>query len=95
MVRLEWIIHDKWFEPVAGLFKSQIATLDPVKDVIVDLLEYEQLIDSSDIRIEHWQRMIKDISDNYDQYNGFVIIHGTDTMAYTASVLAFCFAWFG
>ena len=76
-------------EPVAGLFKSQIATLDPVKDVIVDLLEYEQLIDSSDIRIEHWQRMIKDISDNYDQYNGFVIIHGTDTMAYTASVLAF------
>jgi len=50
-------------QPVAGLFKSQIATLDPVKDVIVDLLEYEQLIDSSDIRIEHWQRIIQDISD--------------------------------
>lgn len=76
-------------QPVDGLFKSQIATLDPVKDVVVDLLEYEQLIDSSDIRIEHWQRIIQDISNNYDQYNGFVIIHGTDTMAYTASVLAF------
>ncbi len=75
--------------PLPGLFKSQIDTLEPNKDLEVDLIEYEQLIDSSDIRLEHWQRMINDISTNYENYDGFVIIHGTDTMAYTASVLAF------
>ena len=75
--------------PLPGLFKSQIDTLEPNKDLEVDLIEYEQLIDSSDIRLEHWQRMINDISTNYEYYDGFVIIHGTDTMAYTASVLAF------
>lgn len=75
--------------PVGGLFKSQIDTLDPVKDMELDLIEYEQLIDSSDIRLEHWQRMVKDIADNYELYDGFIIIHGTDTMAYTASILSF------
>ena len=75
--------------PVPGLFKSQIDTLDPIPDVQLDLIEYEQLIDSSDIRLEHWQRMIKDIADNYEAYDGFIIIHGTDTMAYSASVLSF------
>ena len=76
-------------KPVKGLFKSQIDTLEPVRDLDIDLIEYEHLIDSSDIRLEHWQHIIKDISDNYEKYDGFVIIHGTDTMAYTASVLAF------
>ncbi len=75
--------------PVAGLLKSQIDTLEPMSGVTIELLEYEQLIDSSDIRLEHWQRIIQDISDNYEIYDGFVIIHGTDTMAYTASVLSF------
>ena len=76
-------------QPVKGLFKSQIDTLEPVNEIRVDLIEYEQLIDSSDIRLEHWQRMIEDISVNYEKYDGFIVIHGTDTMAYTASVLAF------
>lgn len=75
--------------PVAGLFKSQIDTLEPLKEVQIDLLEYEQLIDSSDIKLEHWQSMVNDIASNYELYDGFVIIHGTDTMAYTASLLAF------
>lgn len=75
--------------PAAGLFRSQIDTLEPMQDVVIELLEYEQLIDSSDIRLEHWQKIINDISSNYDLYDGFVIIHGTDTMAYTASVLSF------
>lgn len=76
-------------QPIPGLFREQINQLEPDKNVHVDLIEYEQLIDSSDVRLEHWQRMIKDISDNYEHYDGFIIIHGTDTMAYTASVLAF------
>ncbi len=76
-------------QPIPGLFREQINQLEPDKNVHVDLIEYEQLIDSSDVRLEHWQRMIKDISDNYEHYDGFIIIHGTDTMAYTASILAF------
>ena len=52
--------------PVPGLFKSQIDTLEPIQDVQIDLIEYEQLIDSSDVKLEHWQRMIQDIADNYE-----------------------------
>lgn len=53
------------------------------------VLEYERLIDSSNIGIKEWQKIAKDIDDNYDTYDGFVILHGTDTMAYTASALSF------
>ena len=75
--------------PVKGLLREQLDTLDVIKDMAIDLFEYDELIDSSDINIVHWQKMVQDIKHHYDEYNGFVIIHGTDTMAYTASVLAF------
>lgn len=55
----------------------------------VDHIVFDPTIDSSDIRPEHWQRMVHTIEDNYDDYDGFVILHGTDTMAYTASALSF------
>ncbi|POF59717.1 L-asparaginase 1, partial [Vibrio vulnificus] len=51
--------------------------------------EYEPLMDSSDMTPEDWQHIANDIRDNYDKYDGFVILHGTDTMAYTASALSF------
>lgn len=76
-------------QPESGLFKSQLDTLDAVQDILFDLVEYPKLIDSSDIALHHWQRIIQDIADNYENYDGFIIIHGTDTMAYTASMLAF------
>lgn len=74
---------------VPGLFKSQLHQLAPVANVHVDLIEYENLIDSSEISSAHWVKMIDEIKQAYDNYDGFVIVHGTDTMAYTASVLAF------
>ncbi len=46
-------------------------------------------IDSSEIRIEDWVRIGEIVVKNYDQYDGFVILHGSDTMAYTASALSF------
>ncbi|MEP5612366.1 MAG: asparaginase [Cyclobacteriaceae bacterium] len=46
-------------------------------------------IDSSNIMIEDWVNLCKIIEDNYEDYDGFVILHGTDTMAYTASMLSF------
>lgn len=47
------------------------------------------LIDSSDVHPEVWERMALIIKDNYDEFDGFVVLHGTDTMAYSASALSF------
>lgn len=46
-------------------------------------------IDSSDLRISHWQQLAALIQENYDRFDGFVVLHGTDTMAYSASALSF------
>jgi L-asparaginase len=46
-------------------------------------------IDSSDMEPAMWAKIVHIINDNYDQFDGFVILHGTDTMAYTASALSF------
>ena len=46
-------------------------------------------LDSSNIRPQHWKLMVECIRDNYDRYDGFVIAHGTDTMAYTAAALSY------
>lgn len=51
--------------------------------------EYQPLIDSSDMTPEHWVSIAADIKANYAAYDGFVVLHGTDTMAYTASALSF------
>ena len=46
-------------------------------------------IDSSNVSIENWANMARIIRDNYARYDGFVILHGTDTMSYSASALSF------
>src|SRR5882762_6488698 len=46
-------------------------------------------LDSSDMQPEHWVELASRIDADMDNYDGFVIVHGTDTMAYTASALAF------
>ena len=46
-------------------------------------------LDSSNVTPEHWQQLVKLIRDNYESYDGFVIAHGTDTMAYTAAALSY------
>ena len=53
--------------------------------------EYQPLIDSSNMAPSDWQRIAQDIQDNYEHYDGFVVLHGTDTMAYTSSALSFMF----
>lgn len=55
----------------------------------IDSYQFDPPIDSSDMEPEAWRRLVRVISDNYDKYNGFVILHGTDTMAFTASALSF------
>lgn len=54
-----------------------------------DIHEYHPVIDSSDMTPAHWLEIATDIQTNYADYDGFVVLHGTDTMAYTASALSF------
>lgn len=56
-----------------------------------DIKEYDPLLDSSDLSPKDWVKIGNDIFENYDKYDSFIVIHGTDTMAYTASALSFMF----
>jgi L-asparaginase len=56
---------------------------------LFDIHEYHPVIDSSDMTPEHWRHIAEDIQQQYENYDGFVVLHGTDTMAYTASALSF------
>lgn len=55
----------------------------------IDNYSFSPLIDSSDMNPDFWIRLAGVIEENYEKYDGFVVLHGTDTMAYTASVLSF------
>ena len=55
----------------------------------ISTLSFSPLIDSSMMNPETWIELATIIEDNYDSYQGFVVLHGTDTMAYTASALSF------
>ena len=57
--------------------------------VRIDTFTFDPLIDSSDVEPSLWQSLARLIKDKYDMYDGFVILHGTDTMAYSASALSF------
>ncbi len=50
---------------------------------------FSPIIDSSDMKPEIWIELAALIAENYEKYDGFVVLHGTDTMAYTASALSF------
>ena len=55
----------------------------------VTIIAYKNPIDSSNIEPEHWTSIAEIIKEHYDSHDGFVILHGTDTMAYTASALSY------
>lgn len=57
--------------------------------VRIDAYTFDPLIDSSDVEPSLWTRLAHLVQDRYDDYDGFVILHGTDTMAYSASALSF------
>lgn len=55
----------------------------------IDTYTFDPLIDSSDIEPGIWKQLVEIIEEKYKDYDGFVILHGTDTMAYSASALSF------
>ena len=83
---------DHGYIPVSGHLQKQLANMpefhrEEMPDFVIH--EYQPLIDSSDMTPQDWQYIADDIKKNYHQYDGFVILHGTDTMAFTASALSF------
>lgn len=75
--------------------QSFLGALEAIQDLrhpdIADweLVEFSPLLDSSDITVKEWNKIGAAIADRYDDFDGFVILHGTDTMAYSASALSF------
>jgi L-asparaginase len=55
----------------------------------ISVYQFDPPIDSSDMDIMHWKKLVEIIYNKYRQFDGFVILHGTDTMSYTASALSF------
>ncbi|MDO6620697.1 MULTISPECIES: asparaginase [unclassified Shewanella] len=83
---------DDGFAPVAGFLTDCVKSMpefyhEEMPTFVIN--EYSPLIDSSNMAPPDWQRIANDIKANYHNYDGFVILHGTDTMAYTASALSF------
>ena len=58
-------------------------------DIQVDIEAFMPLLDSSDVNPDCWVRMAQTVYDRYEEYDGLVILHGTDTMSYSASALSF------
>jgi L-asparaginase len=67
---------------------SQIPEIDKF-NLNLTVISFHQLIDSANMQPAHWATMAGIIEMHYEQYDGFVIIHGTDTMAYSASALSY------
>ncbi len=57
--------------------------------VRIDTVAFDPVLDSSNVGTGEWVRLAEIIRDRYEQYTGFVVLHGTDTMAYSASALSF------
>lgn len=60
-------------------------------DCEINTFSFQHPIDSSNMNLQHWQELGNVINDRYDDYDGFVVLHGSDTMAYTGSALSFMF----
>jgi L-asparaginase len=58
-------------------------------NINIDAITFDPPIDSSDMEPALWSRIVSIIEERYDNYDGFVILHGTDTMSFTASALSF------
>ncbi|XP_014249392.1 uncharacterized protein LOC106666611 isoform X2 [Cimex lectularius] len=87
-------MHDAEFAAKSPVLKQNpellvLPYVDGMNRVGYEILEYDVLLDSCNMSMDDWTHIAKDIYDNYQKYDGFVILHGTDTLVYTASALSF------
>ncbi|XP_063387749.1 L-asparaginase [Cydia fagiglandana] len=76
-------------------FDTSCLVLPQVKDqdsrIFYKILEYDTLLDSSNMTEAQWIQIAESVMKYYEEYDGFIVLHGTDTMSYTASALSFMF----
>jgi L-asparaginase len=80
------------YAPEPGYLAQQIAGIPELKSPSMpayEVHEYSNLLDSANMTPEDWLKIARDIERHYEAFDGFVVLHGTDTMAYTASALPF------
>ena len=83
---------EKGYMPDREYFRKALINMDSLRAPgmpVWDLAETEELLDSSNMTVRDWNEIAKILADAYDSYDGFVVLHGTDTMAYTSSALSF------
>jgi len=86
------------YSPEPGYLQRQMAAMPELRTPSIPAFtinEYKPLLDSSNMTPHEWVKIARDIASNYRRYDGFVVLHGTDTMAYTASALPFMLSGLG
>ncbi len=85
------MVHDESGALVAFDFQKIQEKIPSLKslDICITVISFAKPLDSSNVGIPEWQEIAGIITTNYDRYDGFVVLHGTDTMTYTASALSF------
>ncbi|KAL7873198.1 hypothetical protein AOLI_G00122690 [Acnodon oligacanthus] len=91
------ILHDEQYAQQTKLYEYYehpentlvLPLSKQIKRIVYTVIEYCPLLDSCNMTTDDWATIGKDIEKHYEKYDGFVILHGTDTMAYTASALSF------
>ena len=89
---ISMVPSERGYLPDGEGFRKRISNMELLRDAAMpewDLTETDPLLDSSNMTVSDWNRTGKLIAESYNNYDGFVILHGTDTMAYTASALSF------
>src|SRR2546430_14643023 len=82
----------KGYAPAPGSLRRQMEQMPEPRHRSMPefgIHEYDPLLDSSNMTPAEWLKIARDIAAEYDHYDGFVVLHGTDTMAYTTSALPF------
>ena len=83
---------EKGYVPSSGAFLDLLRAIPDLYWADMpewDVVEFEPLLDSSDITVREWNQIGSAIAERYEDYDGFVVLHGTDTMAYSASAISF------
>lgn len=83
------------YVPEPGYLQEQMSTMPELRHASMPsytIHEYDPLLDSSNMTPAEWVKIARDVEANHDRYDGFIVLHGTDTMAYTASALPFLLA---
>ena len=83
---------EKGYMPDRDFFRKALMNMDSLRAPGMpawDLVETDELLDSSNMTVRDWNEIAGLLAKYYDSFDGFVVLHGTDTMAYTASALSF------